>query len=353
MQGSASPKSFNNDIGVPLTLLAARNSDKYVIVEVGTNAPGEIAHLSGIAQPDIAVIVSLGRSHLERLGSVEGIAAEKMSMLAHLTPGGLAIVNADAPLLRPPLKLAKSKVLFGEAIDADLRLTAFGHGDDGEGEVGEASSWFVMNGRQRFTLKLPGRHNAMNALAAIAVGRRLNLTDEQIATGLASAEPAPMRMNRLVIGPLTVFNDAYNANPDSMIASLDTFELMATGASRRIVILGDMLELGEHGSELHREIGRHLVAVDRRTRIDHAVFIGPLSSIAAAEVLKTWPAERVKALPGITESAAHAVRELLLPGDAVLLKASRGMGLERMVDAIRSAFELTPQAGMTASVGHS
>src|SRR6185503_7980966 len=157
---------------------------KYLLVEIGTNAPGEIAHLARIVEPDIAVLTSIGRSHLEKLGSVEAVAKEKASLLKYLREGALAVVNADAPALRPMLRIAPAMITFGTSDDADLRLTDRGHDDDGW--------WLQVNDRVRFRLALPGRHNAMNALAAIAVARRLGVSDKNISDGLASAEAAPM-----------------------------------------------------------------------------------------------------------------------------------------------------------------
>jgi UDP-N-acetylmuramoyl-tripeptide--D-alanyl-D-alanine ligase len=333
LQGTSSPKSFNNDIGVPLTILQARLSDKYLIVEIGTNNPGEIAQLAAMTEPDIVVITSIGRSHLQGFGSIDAVAKEKTAILQHLQPSGLAILNADTSLLRPHLKLVKSRVLFGESEDADLRLT--GRGGDADGK----HWWLEVNNRQRFNIALPGKHNAINALAAIAVGRRMGLDDEQIGRGLAAVVPAGMRLTPQQIGGITVYNDAYNANPESMIAALDTFAELTSlhSGRRRIVILGDMLELGDAGPELHREIGRHVLTVDLQTRIDHAVFIGERSAFAAAEVARQWPSERVTALSAVDAESMRVLAGLLKPGDIVLIKASRGMGLERLLTAIEQA----------------
>lgn len=335
LQGSASPKSFNNDIGVPLTILAARPSDKYLIVEVGTNAPGEIAQLASVVEPDVAVITSIGRAHLEGLGSIEAVAKEKASLLRFLTEGGTAVVTADAPLLRPYLKSVPSSILVGEADDADLRLTARGADE----LPGESDWWFEINARQRFPLALPGKHNALNAIAALAVGRRLGLDDEAICAGLAMVEPAPMRMAMQQLGEITICNDAYNANPDSMRAALETFAELAAHKpfKRRIVVLGDMLELGPAGAELHREVGGRLLAIDAQAKIDMAIFVGELSGIAAAEVAQQWGDDRVWRVPAMEPDVAHDIAAMLQPGDAVLIKASRGMQLERLVPAIEAA----------------
>jgi UDP-N-acetylmuramoyl-tripeptide--D-alanyl-D-alanine ligase len=340
LSGSAAVKSFNNDIGVPLTLLAAKSSDKYVIVEIGTNAPGEIANLAEIAEPDIAVITMIGRSHLEGLGSIEGVAMEKGSLLRSLSPDeGVAIVNADCPLLRPHMKRVRTRFLFGESADSDLRLT-------NRGPSATNDCWFLeMNGRTRFDIALPGRHNAINALAAVAVARRMGVNDDDIRRGLLSVRPEAMRMTPHVAAGATFYNDAYNANPDSVIAALDTFAEIAGSARRRIVILGDMLELGAASRDLHGEVGRHLARINDRCGIDHAILIGPEMSGAANAVAESLSAKNITTFTSLTNGAIGAARSLIRPGDAVLVKASRGMGLERLIAACESASSAPPASG--------
>lgn len=329
MPGSASPKSFNNDIGVPVTLLGAKPSDKYVVVEVGTNHLGEISHLASIVEPDIVVITMIGREHLEGLGSLESIASENAAILDYLRPGGLAVVNADAPLLRKPAKRAPNLILFGEAADADLRLTRRGVSESGNGW------WFEVNDRARFHLSQPGRHNAINALAAVALGRRLNVSDEKISQGLGAAEGAPMRMACQPIGGVTVWNDAYNANPESMLAALDTFTEIAADASRRVLILGDMLELGPESPQLHREIARRIVKLDQEKALDLVVLVGELAAHAAGELEHAWgPDKRMMHVAKLDESSGGMIADRLELGDAVLIKASRGIGLERLLPMI-------------------
>jgi len=331
MRGTVSPKSFNNDIGVPLTILSAQPGDQYLIVEVGTNHLGEIAPLAAMVEPDIAVITMIGREHLEGLGSLSNIARENAALLDHLRASSVAVVNADSPELRRRLASAKSIILFGEAQDADIRLT-----DRGENAPDKKCGpwWLELNGASRFDLSLPGRHNAVNALAAVAVARHLGVNDEQISIGLARAHGPPMRMERQEIGAITLYNDAYNANPDSMIAALATFAEVAATAPRRIIVLGDMLELGEAGPELHREIGRYLLSVDSHTPIDLAFFIGELSAFAAAEVARQWPGARLMSFAHLDSEASQRIVDLLQPNDAVLLKGSRGMQLERLAQEL-------------------
>ncbi|MHC4209388.1 MAG: UDP-N-acetylmuramoyl-tripeptide--D-alanyl-D-alanine ligase [Planctomycetota bacterium] len=329
LRGRAAPASFNNDIGVPLTLLGADPRDKYVIVEIGANGPGEIDRLSAIARPDIGVITTVGRAHLQGFGTPDNVADEKAALLRHLASprrGGLAVINADVPRLRTHCRCGQTVTLFGEADDADLRLTGRGTEDD--------CWWLEVNGSQRFRLGLPGHHNAVNALAAVAVGRRLGIDDRLIDEALARCRAVDMRMSRQHVSGVTIYNDAYNANPESMIASLETFAELAAGAPRRVLVLGDMLELGEAAPQLHRQVGRRVVELDARLRIDRVVLVGPLSAHTAETINQAWGPDRLTWLPELDPPGGASIAELLAPDDAVLLKASRAVGLERLIPAL-------------------
>ncbi len=329
LRGSASPKSFNNAIGVPLTILGAKRSDHFLVCEVGTNAPGEIAVLGAIVQPDIAVITSIGREHLELLESLEGVAREEASLVASLTPGGAVIYNADAPLLHDAVQSiiasvpGASGVRFGSSEDADLRLTRV--------ELNAEGVSFHLNERNAYTLPLLGRHNAMNAAATIAVARKLGVGEEHIRAGLAACKPADMRLERQRAAGIDFINDAYNANPDSMLAGLDVLVEAGAKATRRVAILGDMLEQGSGGPDVHREIGQ---ALAKRQAIDLVVLVGPLMGFAAERLAKLWPAEKIVMHPKLDDQAAASIAGLLRPGDCVLLKGSRGMALERVLRAL-------------------
>ncbi len=215
LRGSSGPKSFNNAIGVPLTLLAAGAEDDYVVCEIGSNAFGEIAALSAIARPDVAVITSIGPTHLEKLLSVEKVAVEKASILRHLAADGLGIVPTDSPELDKVLQGAKVNLIrFGQADAAEFRLTGFESG-------GIYGSRFEVNGQFWVTLSLPGLHNATNALAALAVANHFGVCPAEAGEMLGEFSAAPMRLERIELGGLTVINDAYNANPASVIAAAD------------------------------------------------------------------------------------------------------------------------------------
>lgn len=343
MRGSASQKSFNNAIGVPLTILAAKRTDQYLICEVGTNAPGEIAPLARAIEPDIAVITSIGREHLEGLGSLRGVVQEETSLLAGVRPGACAILNADSPLLvetvRPGVfgpNLA-TIVWFGASDKADLRVSQV--------RANASGISFAINERHEFSLSLLGAHNAMNAAAAAGVARRLGLEWDVIAKGLAAAAPAPMRLERVEAGGVWFINDAYNANPESMIAAFDAFTQACEAMSpkRRVAILGDMLELGDATDEAHAEVARTLleraapVGGGTRSIADRLVLVGP-NMTKAREVIQTHGVSLemdVSHVSGLTEAVAAQIAAQFRTGDAVLLKGSRGMGLERILAAWR------------------
>jgi UDP-N-acetylmuramoyl-tripeptide--D-alanyl-D-alanine ligase len=218
-------------------------------------------------------------------------------------------------------------VTYGGSAHCDLQLTA--RGAEGEG-------WFLeVNGNRRFGLGLPGRHNALNALAAIAIGRRLGVSDEAIGRALAAAQPVQMRMARCAVAGMTVYNDAYNANPDSVMAALETFAELAAGATRRVVILGDMRELGPETETLHRQVGRYLVEMKDRGAPDLVVLVGESARACAEPRRQAWDSARYTVLAD-DEVFPQAVAACLQPGDAVLLKASRALALERVIDELAS-----------------
>lgn len=333
-RGVSSPKSFNNAIGVPLTILSARAGDQYLLCEVGTNATGEIAELAGVAAPEIAVITSIGREHLEGLNSIRGVIAEEASIASGIRPGGVAIIASNPPELADAVRglLMGGKtgtiIRFGAEPDADLRVESV--------STDELGTSFSINRRSKFRIPLLGAHNATNGAAAVAVARRFGLEDGAIQAALADAASPEMRMRLEIKGPITLLNDAYNANPDSMLASLRAFADLARhrNPARRVVVLADMLEMGEAGPDAHREIGD---AVGADPSIDLAVLVGPLMMFAAERLRKKWTGERVMNLPRLDDEHARRIAAMLRPGDFVLLKGSRGMGVERVAKALEGA----------------
>ena len=345
LRGSASPKSFNNAVGVPLTILSAQSSDQYLICEVGTNAPGEIAVLGQIVEPDLAVITSIGREHLEGLGSIEGVVKEEAAILSYLRPGGVGVVTADAPGLAEYLKCVPNVVTFGKSEHADLRLTAVEHVAEADG----GGIQFTVNDRASYRAPLLGEHNALNSLAAIAVAKRLGIPDEAIAEALAAAKGPEMRLQRLSIGGIEVINDAYNANPESTLGALRTLAQVGKGARRRVAILGDMLELGQAAPDAHREVGQAILELGT---IDLVVIVGHLGLYTAERLGREpdgWSDERYVLVSDLDRGQAARVAALLEPGDAVLLKGSRRMRLERVVEALRERHGISPRSSPLSS----
>jgi UDP-N-acetylmuramoyl-tripeptide--D-alanyl-D-alanine ligase len=352
MTGTAAPKSFNNEIGLPLTVLAAAPADAFVLLEIGTNSPGEIAALSAIARPDLAVITGAGRAHLGGFGSARAIAEEKAAILDHAAPGATAFVatgsaDLDAAIAErgraggaPPRRIVR----YGEGPEAALRLTAWG----GAGEVW----WLEVDGAARFEIALPGRHNAVNALAAIAVGRAMGLGDEAIAAGLRAAALPPMRMARSEHGGIAVVNDAYNANPEAMAAALETFAILAADR-RRVLLLGDMLELGAESAPAHRELGERIALLHARCPLARVVLVGAHVAETREALARAGLGAIARHVPVLDDGEARAIATALRPGDAVLLKGSRGMALERVADAVarRSAGATEGAASAPFAVG--
>lgn len=351
MRGTASPKSFNNAIGVPLTILSASAVDQYLVCEVGTNAKGEVAQLAKVVSPDVAVVTSVGREHLERLGSLAEVAREEASVLEFVRRGtglalggGAGIVNADAPHLLEMIATLRDRpgvlIRFGEGPGADVRVM---ESRTVMREGGVVRTRLVLNDRAAFEVPLAGRHNAINAACAVAVGRRLGLRDEAIAAGLGSARGPEMRLAVSMVGGARVINDAYNANPDSMRAAIEALPPMVEGCGRVVAVLGEMLELGERSAAEHEEAGLHAatrLSESLGDRLAGFVLVGPMMSsvgrrgvergLSTGGVGRVW-VEGLADLEGgrLVEAARLAGR-----GDAVLLKGSRGMRLERVAGAL-------------------
>lgn len=320
--GACSPKSFNNQIGVPLTLLSAGAGDKYVICEIGSSGPGEVASLAAMVGPAVAVITNVGETHLEKLGTVERVAAEKASILGRLEDSGLAVVWADDHLLdRLARGYQKRMVTFGQADSADLRLTGYQPKGDRQR--------FEVNGRLWVDLPVAGKHNALNGLAAMAVAQRFGFSQADAAEALGDFQGVEMRMQWLDCGQVTVINDAYNANPTSMLAAARV--LSDVPGRRRVLVAGDMGELGPASQQLHLRTGEQIA----RTRVDLLIGVGPLGRYIAQGAAELGL--DVQQFDTVTD-AGDAISQSLHVGDVVLIKASRMVRMERLVDAIRAAF---------------
>jgi UDP-N-acetylmuramoyl-tripeptide--D-alanyl-D-alanine ligase len=337
LRGTASQKSFNNAVGVPLTILSAKESDQYLVCEVGTNHPGEIKLLAEVVRPDIAVITSIGREHLEGFGDLAGVAAEEATVLKHLRPGGWAVATADAPELVEHLRGVKNLVTFGRTKEATLRLTEARH------EIAQGRAWleFTVNGRQKHRMPLVGEHNALNAMAALAVARRLGVDDQKAADALTTAGAADMRLEIVKVGGTTVLNDAYNANPDSMIAAIDTLIALKTAGfgegGRAVCVLGEMLEMGDASEAGHRAVAEMIADRSRGgAGVDLVVLVGAgMEHAARALAGSGWPSDRLHHFQSADGTNAARIARLLGRRDLALVKGSRRVKLERVVAALK------------------
>ncbi len=325
MSGRSAPRSFNNAVGVPLTLLSAQAGDDYLVVELGTNARGEISGLAKMAAPTVGVITSIGDAHLDGLTDRRGVATEKAALLDHVRPGGLAVLNADTPELHTLLSRAEGRtvVTFGMSDAADVRVT------DVETEVD--STAFRINGKFAVTMPYPGAHSAMNAAAAFAVCRRLKVDPERIVESLATFAPPPMRLNVWRVGKLTVIDDSYNANPSSTQAAIEV--LRSARGGRRVFVGGEMLELGVGSSALHERTGRSIAEAGVSLLVAIGEHAPDLISGAHAG------GKRLDTIMyADTETACRDLPNWLAESDTVLIKGSRKLALDRVAKRVRETF---------------
>jgi UDP-N-acetylmuramoyl-tripeptide--D-alanyl-D-alanine ligase len=291
----ANRENWNTEIGLPLTVLAAPPDTEALVLEMGMRGAGQIAQLAAIAEPDVGVITSVGPVHLELMGSLDAIAAEKASLIAGLRPGATAVVPADEPLLQRHLR-------------DDVTTVRFGPGGD------------VHALPDRLQLPFSSEHMTRNALAALAAARALGVEPE----GELDVPLSRLRGERVELaGGIVVVNDCYNANPMSMRAALD--DLAASAPGRRVAVLGDMLELGPEERRFHAELGEQA----RAAGVELLVTVGPLAAGAGA-AFGEGGFHAVATAP----EAAELLPELLEPGDTVLVKGSRGVGLEVVAEAL-------------------
>jgi UDP-N-acetylmuramoyl-tripeptide--D-alanyl-D-alanine ligase len=318
---TAAPASYNNRIGVALTLLDARYDDDYVVLEMGTNHPGEIDELAEAAAPEMAAITAIDEVHLEGLGSLEGVREAKAEIITHLPPRGTLVLNADNPQCMALVERHPGPVVtFGTAQDADVHLTAISR-------LGKGWSFRALD--TQFLLPVGGRYNVHNAAAALAMATRLGVRAETCRRALAGFALPHLRYQREIIGGVAFVQDCYNSNPAAMRAAVESFAA-EPAQGKRVVVCGDMLELGEEAPRLHRQLGAHLAG--------HSVHALVAVGDMARHVLAGWKSA-APARPGLNcESADEAWRvvwNMVQPGDAVLLKGSRGVKLEKVLEAIR------------------
>lgn len=317
--------NLNNAIGLPLSLLAMPAGTRYGVIEAGSSHPGEIAALAAVLCPDAAILTTIAPAHIEFYASMAAIADEKADLLRAVPSNGFVVLDADGAyfdyLRRQTAGRVVATSLSGKVADYAGRLT---EAQDGKLIVTERDTGAV------YTLcsKLPGRHHAVDLLLAVAAARALNAPWEAIIAGVADVCLPPMRWERIVADERTVINDAYNANPLSMSCALETFGSLPV-RGRRVLVLGDMRELGATSEKLHREIGRSLVGGPWQL----LVTVGECARwIAEEAVAGGFPAAQVH---GYMDAAAAAAASGVWskPGDTILLKGSRGMKLECITTA--------------------
>ena len=316
--------NLNNEIGVPLTLFNLEPTHVAAIVEMGMNHPGEISRLTEMAVPDAGLITIVQPAHLEGVGSIEGVAKAKAELFRGLSPAATAIVNIDDPRIVNEAKdIACRKVTFGRSEGADVRLVAI----EPRGTTGQTLEIASLAGRSKVHLHLVGEHNALNATGAYALATSLGFTPDECVRGLEAARPHSHRLE-LVAAPhdVTIVDDCYNANPASMGAALRTVQGLALGG-RAIAVLGDMLELGSEETQAHAEMGE--VAGNR---VELLALIGPRMKHAVAPA-QAKLGTHVAHFDDVAALVAW-LQPQLRAKDYVLVKASRGMRLERVVDAL-------------------
>jgi UDP-N-acetylmuramoyl-tripeptide--D-alanyl-D-alanine ligase len=308
----ASHANFNTEIGLPLTLCRIEPDTEVVVCELGMRGMGQVAYLAEIARPDVAVITSIGPVHLEQVGTIERVAEAKAEILQALGPDQTAVVPHAEPLLAPYLDVCRARVVtFGEEDGADVRLAAFG---GGRAEIAAGGRTITVQ------VSFDQRYNGRNLAAAVAACAALGLdpADPELTAGAADVAFSRWRGERIDLpGDGFVIADCYNANPVSMRAALAHLAETA-GGRRTVAVIGDMAELGPGAAAMHAEIGREL----ERLGIDAVAAVGPLSRGYGGH----WFADAAQAAAGVPA--------LLRPGDAVLVKASRSVGLEAVLEAI-------------------
>lgn len=314
--------NLNNHIGVPLTVLDIDNTCQAAVIEMGANHPGEIALLSRIAQPVHAVITNVGAAHLEFFGSLKKVAETKAELLEYVSSRGTGIINGDDELLMSQKDKAKKIITYGLNTSSDVR-----------GEITRVDSFgcsrFRLNGGLTIQLNVPGKVNVYNALAAVAAGKVMNISNDEIKQALENFKAENQRLEILEKSGMTIINDSYNANPDSVKSAIQILVNCKSGQQvNRIAVLGDMLELGGFSEEKHREVGEYAVQSGIDTLFTFGTYAAYISDEAKSNGLKN---------SFHFDSKEELVKKLSMvshPGDIILLKGSRRMRMEDIMNMI-------------------
>jgi UDP-N-acetylmuramoyl-tripeptide--D-alanyl-D-alanine ligase len=310
--------NFNNHVGVPLSILRLSAEARVAVLEIGMNHAGEIRDLAAIARPRIGVVTNVGHAHMEAFDSIEGVAAAKRELIEALPPDGIAVLNADDPLVARFGDVHKGRTItFGLNEGADVRAEQV--------EVTSAGVRFEVN-RIRFESRLLGRHSVLNLLAGIAVAELYGIQPEQLTGVVSGLSAGSMRGQRFVHNDILILNDCYNSNPDAARAMIDV--LRETPAKRRIAVLGEMLELGHWAESLHRDVGDYVA----NCGIDVLVGIrGAARYLVDAARQADHAVDAAFFFPDTT-AAGDYLRQIARPGDVILFKGSRGAHVEQALE---------------------
>jgi UDP-N-acetylmuramoyl-tripeptide--D-alanyl-D-alanine ligase len=314
--------NLNNLIGAPLMLLRIGARTQAAVIEIATNAPGEIGRLAQTVSPTAGIITNIGPVHLEGLGSIEGVFNEKCSLIPNISSSGFLVIHEeDIPADRVRAMFGGAIVTFGLRESADFHATQIQ-------QEADTGSTFLLNGKDPVRIPVVGEHNVVNALAAIAAAVQLGMSIDGIRSGLARFSSGGMRMELLKFRGSTIINDAYNANPRAMRESIST--VMAMSANRRILVIGDMLELGEYARDAHHSLGQYI----GQGKPDLLYLRGEHSAEVRDGALEGgMQAERVYCCAGAGEIAA-SLKYILGPDDLLLVKGSRGMRMEEVIEIL-------------------
>jgi UDP-N-acetylmuramoyl-tripeptide--D-alanyl-D-alanine ligase len=325
----ATAGSFNNELGLPVTVLRSDDTTRFLLLEMGARGIGHLRTLCAIARPDVSLVLNVGKAHLGEFGTQDDIATAKGELVEALTDEGTAVLNADDPRVAAMAARTTARVLtFGTAPTADVRL-----GEVSLDVEGHPTFTLAHDGDEaEVSLKLVGRHQAMNAAAAVAAATAVGIPLAASCASLARVETLSrwrMEVHRRGDG-VTVVNDAYNANPGSVEAALDALVALGGATRRTVAVLGEMRELGESATQEHESVGRLAV----RLGVHRVVAVGEAARGVHAGAREAGATEEEAVLVSDNDAAVHWLEEHLRPGDVVLLKASRGAQLDRVADAL-------------------
>jgi len=315
----------NNEIGLPLTLLSLNESHEALVVEMAMRGLGEIDFLCRLALPNAAIITNIGEAHLELLGSVERIAQAKGELLEHIPASGFAVLNAQSPYIYKQVARCPGKVIFfGTASNLDIYARDIRISNEGSAFTVEAE------GRSfNIFLPLPGLHNILNALSVIGAALELGFTAGEITEGLAKITLSGSRLEIIDLKGVTVINDTYNANPSSVKAALEALAEVADN-KRKIAVLGDMLELGEKADLFHNQLGESIAS----TGVDYLITVGQLARQIALGAIQSGMSGSHVFICDSNDESIEKLEKLLNADDVVLVKGSRGMRMEEIIQAL-------------------